>query len=283
TSHNGPSNGYDAFVARLSPSGGSLLYSTFIGGASTEEAVALALDAAGAATVAGHTLSSNFPTTAGAYDTSFSPGDVFVARLSPSGGSLPYSTYLGGGGDDFALALALDATGAATVAGSTYSTDFPTTAGAYDATFNGGPRDAFVARLDMLPAGASAYGASTPGCSGPLAAGVASWPQVANASFAVTCTGAPATSLGLVGLSAGSLASPLLGAGVQIWIDPTASNLYGLLPATSDSVGWAVVPLPIPALPGLAGLQAFVQFLWADPCGPLGFSGSNALALTVQP
>ena len=76
---------------------------------------------------------------------------------------LVYSTYLGGSGDDAAVAIALDATGAATVGGETDSSNFPTTPGAFDTTFNGGassnPGDAFVTRLDL----GTTIGLSQPG------------------------------------------------------------------------------------------------------------------------
>ncbi len=149
----------DAFVTRLSPSGSSLVYSTFLGGPGWDQANAVALDAAGEATVAGDTASTSFPTTAGAFDTSYNGGvgvnggDAFVTRLSPTGSSLVYSTFLGGTGRDVANAIALDAAGAATVAGETESAAFPTTPGAFDASFNGGLNDAFVTRLS--PTGSS--------------------------------------------------------------------------------------------------------------------------------
>ena len=110
-----------------------------------------------AATVAGQTVSSNFPTTAGAYDTSHNGlADAFVARLSASGNVLLYSTYVGGGSDDWANDVGLDATGAAIVAGRTSSTDFPTTVGAYDTGHNG-LADAFIARLSPSRGCASVF------------------------------------------------------------------------------------------------------------------------------
>ena len=113
-------------------------------------------------TIAGITWFSDFPTTSGAYDTTFSVGDAFVTRLDPSkigSAQLVYSTFLGGtpvfipnrgwvGGSDSANALSVDAIGVVTVAGWTTSINFPTTSGAYDTTFNGGYTDAFVSRLD---------------------------------------------------------------------------------------------------------------------------------------
>jgi hypothetical protein len=146
TSQNG---GSDAFVVRLDPTGNALLYATYLGGGATEAGFSVALDATGAATVVGWTDSTNFPTTAGAYDTSHNGfPDAYVVRLNLSGTAVLYGTYLGGGGSDVAFCGAIDATGAATVVGSTYSTNFPTTAGAYNTSSNGG-NEAFVARLQL--------------------------------------------------------------------------------------------------------------------------------------
>ena len=151
TSFNGVA-GSDVFVTRLDALG-NLLYSTYIGGSGGEEARAVAAHASGAVTVAGQTSSSNFPTTAGAFDTTLGgTSDGFVLNLSPAGDSLSYSTLLGGGAGDLVSGVAVDAAGAATVFGTTSSSDFPTTAGAHDATL-GGSSDAFAAKLH--PSGSS--------------------------------------------------------------------------------------------------------------------------------
>ncbi|MCX6358476.1 MAG: SBBP repeat-containing protein [Armatimonadetes bacterium] len=140
--------GADGFVTKLSADFASLVYSTFLGGSLYEDAKHIAVDSAGAAYVCGNTSSSDFPTTTGAYDETHNGGsyDAFVVKLSPDGSSLNYGTLLGGSGTDYGLALALDADGSPYVCGYTASTDFPTTAGAYDTTHNG-VADVYVARL----------------------------------------------------------------------------------------------------------------------------------------
>ncbi len=149
--------GNDAFVFRLDGAG-SLLYATLLGGSGVDQAVGVAADDAGAAYVAGHTKSNDFPTTAGAFQTSDpSGGDrtaVFVAKLSPDGGSLVYSTLLAGALEDRAGGVAVNADGEAYVTGSTGSADFPVTRGnpfggraPLQASLNGTAADAFVARL----------------------------------------------------------------------------------------------------------------------------------------
>jgi hypothetical protein len=142
-----------------------LAYATFLGGSGLDEGSAIAVDASGAAYVAGHTFSSDFPTTPSAFDTTFNGGsyDTFVAQLDPAGSGLAYATFLGGSGGDYGQAIAVDATGAAYVAGYTSSTDFPTTPSAFDATANG-YFDAFVAKLE--PAGSGLAYATFLGGSG---------------------------------------------------------------------------------------------------------------------
>ena len=84
----------------MSPDGSSIEYSTYVGGADWDYAYGVAVDASGYAYVTGGTASSDFPTV-NAYDSSPNGGnDAFVAKLSPDGSSLDYSTYLGGNGGD---------------------------------------------------------------------------------------------------------------------------------------------------------------------------------------
>lgn len=140
--------GYNAFVAKLDPTGSSLIYGGYLGGTRDDEAGrAIAVNAAGSAYVVGHTDSADFPTTPAAFSPIHS-GDVdaFVVKISSDGASLDYSTFLGGSHFEFGHGIAVDALGRAYVTGRTESFDFPVTPGAYDTTF-GGPGDGFVARF----------------------------------------------------------------------------------------------------------------------------------------
>ncbi|MCB0202745.1 MAG: SBBP repeat-containing protein, partial [Anaerolineae bacterium] len=141
----------DAFVAKLNSTGSGLDYSTYLGGSNSESYGNLALDGAGRAHVTASTFSDDFPITPGAFDTSRNGGDdAVVARLNASGSGLEYATYLGGASGEISYGIALDGTGNAFVTGSTYSDDFPTTAGAFDPDFNGFG-DAYVTKLDVSP------------------------------------------------------------------------------------------------------------------------------------
>jgi hypothetical protein len=138
----------NAFVTKLNATGSALMYSTYLGGSSSDGGSSIVVDGADNAYVTGYTYSFDFPTTPGTFQTSFG-GQVnaFVAKLDPTGGSLAFSTYLGGSGLDGAGGIAVDPTGAVYVTGSTGSADFPTTPGVFQASLNG-DYDAFVAKLD---------------------------------------------------------------------------------------------------------------------------------------
>ncbi|MBI4492931.1 MAG: SBBP repeat-containing protein [Chloroflexi bacterium] len=138
---------------RVAAGASDLLYSTFLGGSDWDLGYGIAVDRTGSAYVTGSTSSTDFPTTAGAFDTSLNnSADTFVVKLNPTGTGLAYATFLGGSNDDSGAAIAVDAAGSAYVTGYTLSTDFPTTAGAFDTTFNGF-YDAFVAKLSLTGSG----------------------------------------------------------------------------------------------------------------------------------
>jgi hypothetical protein len=125
-----------------------VITSTFLGGESTDSGLSIAADASGNAYVTGFTASTGFPTSPGAAQGVKAAGvDVFVTKLNPAGTGLVYSTFIGGGGTDWGSGIVLDASGNAYVTGRTDSTDFPTTAGAFDRTFGGGV-DAFALKLN---------------------------------------------------------------------------------------------------------------------------------------
>ena len=143
----------DAFFSRINPAGGGaadLLYSTFLGGTGEDIGNGVAIDASGSAYITGETTSNPFPTTAGAFDTTFGGvREAFVSKLNPTASgaaSLVYSTYLGGTVADRGLGVSVDSSGAVCVAGSTASTNFPTLNPVQAA--NAGGLDVFVTSLN---------------------------------------------------------------------------------------------------------------------------------------
>jgi len=141
-------------VSKLNAVGSGLVYSTYLGGSTNDYSYGIALDNSGSVYVTGYTQSTDFPTTAGAYQTTFGGGSgkAFVSKLNATGNGLVYSTYLGGNTDDMGNGIALDSSGSAYITGYTASSNFPTTAGAYQATLVGSI-SAFVSKLNATGSG----------------------------------------------------------------------------------------------------------------------------------
>jgi MYXO-CTERM domain-containing protein len=137
---------FDAFVAKLDPTGKDLLYATYLGGSLEDSATAIAVDGTGNAFLTGSTQSADFPTTSGSFQPALAgAANAFVAKLAPDGQSLVYATCLGGMGFDVATGIALDTLGDAYVAGYTQSPDFPTE-NPFQSTL-AGAQNAFVAEI----------------------------------------------------------------------------------------------------------------------------------------
>jgi hypothetical protein len=148
----------DAFVVKLSPDGQTLLYATYIGGSGLDSANSIAVGK-NSAYITGFTESANFPSTPGAYDTVFhGSASAFIVRLGPDGGSLAYSTFLGGlSGNESGDGIAVDAAGNAYVMGQTNAPNFPVL-NAVQPTYGGGScnegaanypcYDAFISKLN---------------------------------------------------------------------------------------------------------------------------------------
>jgi len=150
--HNG--GVYDAFVTKLNASGDGLLYSTFLGGSDSDHATSVSIDSGGNAYVVGYAQSINFPTSAGAFQTSNAGvADVFVTKVNPTGSGLAYSTYIGSPDIDEGHSIFVDSSGYAYITGLTRHNKYPTTPGAYSTTLGGGASDAFVTKLNLVGTG----------------------------------------------------------------------------------------------------------------------------------
>ncbi|HEV3278136.1 MAG TPA: SBBP repeat-containing protein [Terriglobia bacterium] len=135
-----------------------LTYSTYLGGSGNDGGIAIVVDSSGNAYVAGGTTSTDFPVenafqpaygggSSSCTTYAFQCGDAFVTKINPSGSALVYSTYLGGSNSDTAFSLAVNSAGNAYVTGKTYSTNFPTTSGAFQTALPG-VHNAFVTELN---------------------------------------------------------------------------------------------------------------------------------------
>lgn len=146
----------DVFVTKLDPTGSRLIYSTYLGGSGFDSGFGIAVDSAGSAYVSGDTGSPNFPVTTGAFRTQRSGSgstDVFLSKIDPTGSKLVYSSYLGGTSTDRLVeGVAVNSAGEAFVTGWTTSTNFPTTAGAFQTTFHG-TQEGFVTKFNSTGTG----------------------------------------------------------------------------------------------------------------------------------
>ena len=148
-----PGGGTDGFVLKLSRDGSRVIYASYIGGSGSDTVTALCVDSGGNAYITGYTNSSDFPVTAGAYQTGIKgEDDAFVIKVNPTGTSFVYATYLGGAGIDQANAIAVDHVGNVHLTGATESADFPTTPAVAFPSQKRGGRDVFVSKLDSAGA-----------------------------------------------------------------------------------------------------------------------------------
>jgi hypothetical protein len=145
-----PYDSNDAFVARVGAAGDTLLYSTYLGSSGIDIAREVAVDGSNNAYVAGTTGGSNFPITRSHYQGVYAGSvDGFVTKFPPNGKKLLYSTYIGGGANDSLDGMVVDAAGDIYVTGSTFSPDFPTTAGVAQPIKLLGS-DLFITKINIL-------------------------------------------------------------------------------------------------------------------------------------
>lgn len=150
----------DAFITKFNPAGSALIYSTYLGGGSIDQANAVAVDSSGNAYVTGFTYSNDFPianalqpTCGCSFGNCAGNNAVFISKLNPTGSAFVYSTFLGGNDTEEGRGIAVDSSGNAYITGSTRSTNFPMV-NPFQATFNSengsfcGGSTAFVSKLN---------------------------------------------------------------------------------------------------------------------------------------
>jgi uncharacterized repeat protein (TIGR01451 family) len=152
------------FIAKFSSSGSALLFATYLGGTGTDTSAGIAVDSGFNVFVAGTTSSGDFPTNGTNAPFQATPKaagtHAFVSELDSTGGTLLYSTYLSGSATDIASGLAVDVKNKAYVTGTTASTDFPTTTGAFQ-TASLADTQFFVSKIDPATSGVQSLPYST--------------------------------------------------------------------------------------------------------------------------
>jgi photosystem II stability/assembly factor-like uncharacterized protein len=252
---------YQAFVARVAPDGGSLLYATFLSADGGSEGNAIALDGQGNAYLTG-TAARGFPTTRGAYQTKYrgtrgfgGEGDAFVAELNPAGSALVFSTYLGGTGGDSGKSIVVDPSGFVVVAGTTSSTDFPL-AHAIQQTNGGGT-------LFKSSDGGKQWSPARAGLTSPSVTALVIHPKSHTTLFAGTANDGVYKSI-----DAGASWTPTALTDSEVfslvWAGPDASALYavsaeGLFRTADGGSNWEGLPLTLRNSP---------SFVAVDPTDP---------------
>jgi len=275
---------YDIFVSRMNPSLTKLIWSTYIGGKSTDWARTVALTPDNGVIVAGHTLSKDFPVTPNAWDPAYKSSRCGILFwLDSMGRQLLYSTYFGGTNEDNSEVLALSGNLFATIGGSTSSSDFPTTPGAFQTakTTSSIYHSGFLIQMALINKGIRRFGEPTPSCLGYPTLYELVEPKAGEASFGFECRHAPPSAAGVLLLGSRALTKAINILGMDLWIDPTVFMIpVGI---ASDAKGISRIGLPLPG--GTQGMNLFAQSIWLNPpgCGgPGSLCASDALAVTVQ-
>jgi hypothetical protein len=253
----------DAFVAELNPGGSNLVYSTYLGGESSEAAYGVALDPSGNAYVTGFTFSTNFPVKNAlqkhlACTNSFDlNANAFVSEITNGGGALVFSTYFGGTNYDEGRGIAVDSSNCVYVTGFTASTNFPNT-NSFQKYLNGATNhtianDAFVAKFDSTGTNL-VYSTYLGGTNNDMALGIAVdgsgnayvTGSTVSTNFPNTATGVPYLSNGLFNNSFYGLIVTTNAFLTQIkWDGTNASIGYSaVFGGNNNDVGWGVAVDP---------------------------------------
>ncbi|HEY1265372.1 MAG TPA: SBBP repeat-containing protein [Terriglobales bacterium] len=229
----------DVFVAKLDPAGSTLLFATYLGGTGDDVNAGIAVDTGLSIIVAGRTASPDFPT-ANALLATASGNHGFVSKLDLNGENLLYSTYLGGTGTDAVTGVALDVKNKIYVTGTTTSTDFPTTAEAFQ-TSSRGNTQFFISKIDPATSGAQSLPYSTYFGGGNPVAGVAVGGGIAvdkNSNVYITGTtnflntgNNASTDFPILNAVEGCLGTPVTGASCPTGVTATDAFVAKLNPA----------------------------------------------------
>lgn len=260
-----PGGNGDAFLMRFNNTGTGVHYASYLGGVEVDVANNLDTDENGSAYLTGWTESSDFPTTITAFDLTYNGlQDAFVTRLSPDGSALEYSSFFGGSAYDVGFAMNVHEVGSFYMAGGTFSTDMPTTQGAWDTTINGN-EDIFMV---LMPAGlntcvyaatATNYGASEMDSQGgtPVLNAV-TLPKVPSPALVLAVTGAQANAATFFALGTVPTAVPWDSG--TILVVPSFVVFVGI----TDAVGSLTVAAEILDNPNFCNDQVYMQALIND-------------------
>lgn len=260
-----PGGNGDGFISRFNATGTGVVYATYIGGTQIEVGNAVEADENGDAYLTGWTESSLIQLTPGGFDTTYNggPQDAYVYRLDPTGANLLYGSYLGGSAFDVAFAMNIHDVGAAYIAGGTFSTDFPTVAGSFDTTPNGG-EDIFMALLPVGPqsctyaSSAQMYGLGKAGLTGVPTLANLTQPKVPSLGLQIQVANAAPNSLVYFVVGTNNTILPF-DSGLLL-TNPAIVQIAGV----TDGLGTLTVSVPIVDNPNYCGKEVRIQALVQD-------------------
>jgi hypothetical protein len=281
-----------AFVAKLTTAG-ALVYSTYLGGsgagAGADEGRGVVLDQLGNAYVTGQTTSTNFPTVNPTQSHPAGGQYAFLTKINAAGSAIVFSTYIGGGDGDAGYGLAVDSLANAYVAGTTSSTNFPTTPSSLQLSYGGGSSDAFLTVISTCSIALSSpapFGpASGTGTTSVTTTPECGWTEVSDSSW-ITITSSPASGAGSgsVSWSVAQNSGPLRSG--ELTIAGKAVTITQSGPAT-PTITWSAPPAITYGTP-LSGTQLDANsggvagtFVYTPPAGTVLLAG-NGETLSVK-
>jgi hypothetical protein len=140
----------DLYVTKLNDDGSDVVYSSYIGGSFSEEVAQIYVDDNGYLYLVGSSRSSNFPTSANAFQRSIGASfyyDAVIVKFNTDGTDIEFSTYLGGSDNDKGYGIHVDEDGNASITGTTESTNFDVVSGGYQTSL-AGESDGFLVKLN---------------------------------------------------------------------------------------------------------------------------------------
>jgi Beta-propeller repeat len=247
--------GQDAFIFKLAPDGGSLIFSTYFGGFGTDSGTGIAVDATGAVFVGGYTTSSDLPSANATQNFISGDRDGFVAKFAPVGNVLMFSTFLGGSGTDSVTGLTIDPAGDVYVVGFTNSGDFKLTNAVQPA--NAGSQDVFLVKLNVQDiVSSSLFQIAPQGASSVITKGTRTDAVFGYAVAEPTIPGNPLTGFALINRQQGGATVSEVGIPV-----PPPTDI-GRLFVDVTTTGRSVLSIANPS-----DQDATVDFIYTDPTG----------------
>lgn len=276
----------DGYVVRMTQNLTTVVWATYLGGSQDDEIFDLCVDNECTVYVGGHTNSSDFPTTPNGYDLTFGgPSESFLARISPNGTTLDYSTFLGGSNAEATGSITCCPNGSVCITGTTLSPNYPVQSGGVQTTYQGGYSDIFLTCIFFCPGPAPSVTNLGPGCNIPGDPVLTVSTPALGSAVTIQMTSTFPNAHYWIFYSYGS-PTPFFDtpSGCTVYVDVlNVANFFQAFEGFSNANGTTSDTLQLPYEVAAAGLVVTVQGrMWA-PGGPLIFGDwlSNGIRATL--